>query len=93
MACTMLLVCKAPSTVQGTPVKLPWIFPGAQLKYNGAPGIMQGRLTPLPGHSMHARLLCQLKYVNSMFVWPVQLLSYDMRKGVQSSVATSGLLY
>ena len=27
------------------PVKLPWIFPGAPLNFNGAPGNIQGNLT------------------------------------------------
>ena len=29
----------------GIPVKLPWIFPGASLTFNGAPGNIQGNLT------------------------------------------------
>ena len=29
------------------PVKLPWIFPGAPLKFNGAPGKIQGNLTAM----------------------------------------------
>ena len=28
-------------------VKLPWIFQGTPLKFNGAPGNIQGNLTPL----------------------------------------------
>ena len=29
----------------GIPIKLPWIFPGAPLIFNGAPGNIQGKLT------------------------------------------------
>ena len=36
--------------MKGIPVKLPWIFPGAPLKINGAPGNIQGNLTALLEH-------------------------------------------
>ena len=31
----------------GMPAKLPWIFPGAPLHFNGAPGNIQGNLTAM----------------------------------------------
>ena len=35
-------------------VKLPWLFPETPLKFNGAPGIIQGHLTGMLAHSSYS---------------------------------------
>ena len=42
------------------PVKLPWIFPGAPLIFNGAPGNIQGNLTGMDIPAFHATLYLAL---------------------------------
>ena len=44
------------------PVKLPWIFPGAPLKINGASGNIQGNLTSI--RSAHTTIVCKQFKVN-----------------------------
>ena len=46
--------------IEDIPVKLPWIFPGAPLNFNGAPGNIQGNLRGMGGTYARAGALSRL---------------------------------
>ena len=55
------------------PVKLPWIFPGAPLKINGAPGNIQGNLTGMISIKSDK---CPSKIPSNL--WWIQMDNIDM---------------